>query len=493
MADTKISALTELTSVAPGDWVPVVDTSAAATKKYNTHYTYTGTSGSELQTLLAAANTAGGGIVECPLTNTITSTTKITIPEGVALRGNPGLTLTSTSDINMVEVAFNARLEGGGMTISNTNAAYSGSLVLLDSSSQNFEFKGNVTYVGNVLLKGHANNPTTGSIGLHLYAEAATGYTNRAIQACLFENIAYEKLNIAIREEVFGDTGAVVCYVNGNIHSGIVIDDCKRGIVNTETGAGALYTDGNIHENIVVEASVDMTDVINIVGDRNYYKGIVFDFTGGTPYIYSSGAIVGNYFHFPGMAEGNLDLTAGVDVPISYAVPWIMPRASFGNLPDVADYKFGQIFLITPKLPAICVSTGAVWSSNLCVTQSYNSPTSTELTSTHAKTLSDDELGPGVGWSSSGADAAFTFTLPAAVPGAEVLLAGVTQQTDITPNGSNVFDDNAGSGAANAMLGISSNQSLRFPAFTSFAHLKCYVGGAWNIVASRGTLSYVTP
>ena len=33
MADTKISALTELTAPVSGDYIPIVDTSAAATKK----------------------------------------------------------------------------------------------------------------------------------------------------------------------------------------------------------------------------------------------------------------------------------------------------------------------------------------------------------------------------------------------------------------------------------------------------------------------------
>ena len=33
MADTKISALTELTAPVAGDYIPIVDTSAAATKK----------------------------------------------------------------------------------------------------------------------------------------------------------------------------------------------------------------------------------------------------------------------------------------------------------------------------------------------------------------------------------------------------------------------------------------------------------------------------
>ena len=305
-------------------------------------YIYTGTSGDELQTLLTTVNAAGGGVVKCPLPNTITTTTKITIPENVTLRGNPGLILTSTSNIDMLEVAFNARLEGGGMTISNTNASYSGSLVLLDSSVQNFEFKGNVTYIDNILLEGPSNEPSAG-VGLHLHS---SGVTASAVQACTFRNIAYRNLNIAIYQEVIG--GGNTNYINGNVFEGITIDDCTRGIVQVESGTGNIGNRRNLYTNILIQAGTSMEDAINVVSFGNYFSGAIFDWqvASGTYAVVSSNiSLTPNEFQLSGPITDYYNISSRDIVRTSTGVPTRIGITGSATLPDATLWESGIVFL----------------------------------------------------------------------------------------------------------------------------------------------------
>ena len=138
------------------------------------------------------------------------------------------------------------------------------------------------------------------------------------------------------------------------------------------------------------------------------------------------------------------------------------------------------------------VSAGVVTVSEIDENQVItNTPTVAELGTSHARTLTAAELGPNVIWTSEGSDAGFAFTLPAAVAGMEVVLTNTNQITTVDPDGTEVFEDTAGSDTADASLGAGgAGKYLSLPATTAFAHIKCYVDGVWTIVASRGVLSY---
>lgn len=196
----------------------------------------------------------------------------IVVSEGETLTLRNGDSIVSDSDIDMILVMPNGRVEGHGAVIHNTNPECDKAKVKLDASLENYEFKGNRTHVEGLLLKGAVNEQEKG-IGLHLLA---TG-DRSAIQACTFRDMAYQNLNIAHYEEVIGL--GVVNYINGNNHSGIIIDDCRHGLVHHIEGTGAIGIQRNSYFGLQIQTGRKMRSAVALQGAANVVQGTIFDFS----------------------------------------------------------------------------------------------------------------------------------------------------------------------------------------------------------------------
>ena len=447
-------------------------------------YTYSGADTAELQAVIDAAETAGGGRVIVPVTTTITGTSTLTVPADVILELNPAVVITTAADIDIVSVEFNGQLRGNGAKIYGAHASFSKACLLLDASAGNFHFVGNKTRASDVLLEGPSDEIDTGCKGLHLYASGSAN----AIQACNFDNIICNNLDYAIYEEVVGVGG--IAYINGNNLSNIMVDNCRYLITQSVSGTGITGINSNVHSGIKCQAGTGMLEGINCVGSGNYFSGTIFDWNvaaGSYAIIGTSTDTSPNVFDIPLLPEyvsitaGSEDIVLNLERGGSY-----LPRINLTNIGVTPDACEGMVgYNIANN--SIAWSTGGVWAS--VGGQYWN--TLPNLTTTHTATLTAADVGPGVGWTSAGADATYTVLLPAAAQGMEVIISNSNQITDLVRSGSNTFEDLCGSGASDASIGVSSAQNLRLPSGTAYAHLRCYIGTIWSIVASRKTLAYV--
>lgn len=224
----------------------------------------------------------------------------IVVSEGETLKLRNGDSIVSDSDIDMILVMPDGRVEGNGATIRNTNPDCNKAKIKLDHSEPITTRHRLVmhTHISCVVLKGFGNEPDNG-VGLHLFA----GSKRNAVQGVTFRDIGYYGLNTAIYGEIVGEGG--ISYINSNIHDGIMIDDCVHGIVHSRTGIesnGAGFSQ-NWYTNMHVQSGRKMVSAIDIdeVNRLNYFSGVIWDWkvAEGEYPINSTG--VANNFAFPNL------------------------------------------------------------------------------------------------------------------------------------------------------------------------------------------------
>jgi len=265
-----------------------------------------GVTRTELQAIIDRVSGLGGGDIYLPQRGeTDLGGGVLTVKAGVNLIGNQGFSFTSTSNQNMVKLAYQGHIEGRGLTITNTNASFSSALLMVEEGNGigDFRFRVNTTGASDVRLVGHSQFATTGSKGLYLYAEAGTGYTNTSIESCYFHNLMFQNLDNCLYEEARGETGAVLAFCNGNRYNGLTAVDCTHGLVSSVSGAGTVAVNSNQYYGINFQAGAGTQTAIDTIGDNNQYQGRIFDWddAAGANSIVSSHAGNPNIFMFPAL------------------------------------------------------------------------------------------------------------------------------------------------------------------------------------------------
>lgn len=223
----------------------------------------------------------------------------IIVTEGDPLIMKSGDIIATNRDIDMVLVKEDGRVEGHGGIIRNTNRTSNKAIIKLDRTKDlGPSIRNRVsrrTKVSDVQLQGSGDEPEAG-IGLHLHVESG----RNAIQGCTFRDISYLGLHTGILCEA-ANTGTVA-YINSNIHEGIVMDDCVRGIVHR--GQQLAQINQNWYRSLHVQAGRKMLSVVDLdeYSKYNYFDGVIWDWhvaPEGTAPIESKGNR--NVFDFPGL------------------------------------------------------------------------------------------------------------------------------------------------------------------------------------------------
>lgn len=477
MADSDITALTELTSVDTADWLVVDDTSdTGTTKKYKSHYSYTGTTGSELQTMLTAANVAGGGIVECPIANTITTTSKIVVPGDVHLNLGHGVVISSTSDIDMVEVEPNGKLTGGHIT--NSHATFSNSLLLLDGANKNFEFD-NRTYIDDIELSATVSKGN----GFTMTVSSASA---RAIQGVAIGVLRIHDVANAVN--IFCDPLAGnVNYINGNTIQGVIADNADylvKGLTQS-TGGGIHQISRNMILGISFQAGPETQNVISLTGGfgfGNLFLGQVFDFSVAATslaLVFDHSNTIGNIWIGGGINFDEMSATSATDMIMGNGITsFIRPGdLSSVSLPSASTSTDGTMKFVSDRF-TIAYDTGAAW-SYLEGLNPFDYTVSSAISTRNARR--------GILHRNVGSSGTITLTLPNSVVGMELSFNDLqNQDIRIATTASETFTWTENNVTKASVTGDDILLQKNF----SHCTLKCFVNNQWHITHWYGAISY---
>jgi len=474
MADTKISALTELTAPVSGDFVPIVDTSAGATKKVD----FDRLNGERLAVNYAtiqAAIDVGVGIVRVTEDTTITSA--ITVNAGVHLKLNPDVTIVNTADTDVVILAEFGQISGGALR--NINASFSHAILKVEADANTFTSKLNRTFAGDLLL--HGTDTASAGYGIHLYAIGDTSAS--WIQWAQFFNINIHNVSEGIRLEVQEDSGDIA-YVNGNIFRGITMDWCNYGIRTITTGTGTPAINGNqfigcqfqTREAWGVTPGTQKAIDFAEGSSHNDVQMEIWDWNKSPEAVAinnSSTSTIGNIFKCNGAFDTTLD---DQDILINTSTPDTPRVFAVADLPTTR--REGRIaYIETTGIKSLAVDSGAGGLfKGIGALLTYNA--------TESFTLARNEIGAGVYWRGDGSAATVDFDLANidCTPGEECIFRNLsnTYEISVTAESSNGFRVDGRTSPLGATITTVGSVT------GDYVHIKCYANNYWTIIHHRG-------
>ena len=318
---------------------------------------------SEINAALTAAKNSGGGSVVVKYTgNDCIISSPLEIGKNVQLRLEHGVKINSTTNNNVIEIMdLGASVVGGHLH--NSNTSFSKAIILIDTENL-------VTTMRKAQFTGAANveiSAVTSShmgTGIALIADGSDSNTT-AVQYTLFDNVNIHDLDTCIYMETKENNGETA-FVNGNMFSNILMEDCVIFIEGLISGTGSPVINGNKFTNIQIQTDTDSEKAIKLTGgdfSRNSWSNmVVWDWSVATSdkSIEISGNSTNSFFSLQGVTPDDMILGDGDNLFVgSRSIPMNIPVINSASLPAAGDYVGAIVFV--NNLGNFVFSNGVKW------------------------------------------------------------------------------------------------------------------------------------
>lgn len=258
---------------------------AAAANVYNVKYygakgDNTADDTAAIQAALAAANSAGGGVVEItPGTYKVGGT--LVVNSGVQAWLHPSAVLKATADVNVVQLKSQSGIFGGAIDVS--GVAFTSAAIYLNGADHiGGAFR--PTFIQNIKLASAIVSGHGRGYGILLRATQTTG-VNPEIYGVQVSNSQLDSFLNGISLEIVETNGVTDwAAVNGNLFSNLGLSSCDN-FINVKSVVSGTTTNqspgGNVFNNIQVQHSANSVNGIFCNGLQNSFTNcFIWDWPG---------------------------------------------------------------------------------------------------------------------------------------------------------------------------------------------------------------------